>query len=557
MANKYAELFKQSGIRKRLLVSFPSLSLTLRDEDIVAESMEISESICSEAELRFGACESSIFKLRIIGNVVPLIGETCTVSMYVGDIAEPYVLGTYKVASDKPTADRNYRDIVAYDAMYDIINADVAEWYNTLLPAANSTTTLGAFRSSFVSHFGIEEEAVTLANDDMVVTKTVQLSKLSGKAVFSAICELNGCFPHIGRNGKMQYIILKEFIDGLLPENTLFPSDSVFPYDGNTEKLAPYRYISCKYEDYATQRIGKLQIRQEENDIGCIIGDGNNGYIMEGNFLVYGKDADELAEIAQKVFDVIRDIWFRPATTKAIGNPCFEVGTGIRIVAQQGIIETYILERTIKGIQGLIDTYGASGNETYWDNVNSLQKSIIQLQGKTNILIRNVNETISRIESVNENLSSEIKQTADQISTKVSKGEVISEINQTAETVKISASKIDLTGYVTINDLSGTGTTSINGANIQTGTIRADSISNVGVLTVSNISCGSSFECTNSLGTAEASFDKVSARSIYSNFANFNFYNNNLVGLCSFSFVDANGTTHDVSFIGTHSESVG
>ncbi len=556
MANKYAELFKQSGIRKRLLVSFPSLSLTLRDEDIVEESMEISESICSEAELRFGACESSIFKLRIIGNVVPLIGETCTVSMYVGDIAEPYVLGTYKVASDKPTADRNYRDIVAYDAMYDIINADVAEWYNTLLPAANSVTTLGTFRSSFISYFGIEEEAATLANDDMIVTKTVQLSELSGKAVLSAICELNGCFPHIGRNGKMQYIILQEFIDGLLPANELYPADSVFPYDGNTEKLAPYRYISCKYEDYVTQRIGKLQIRQEEYDIGCIIGDGKNCYIMEGNFLVYGKGAEELAEIAQNVFDVISDIWFRPATTKAIGNPCFEVGTGIRIVAQQGIIETYILERTIKGIQGLMDTYSASGNETYWDNVNSLQKSIIQLQGKTNILIRNVDETISRIENVNESLSSEIRQTAEQISTKVSKGSVISEINQTAETVKISASKIDLTGYVTVSDLSGAGTTSINGANIVTGTIRADSISNVGVLNVDNINCGS-FECVNSSGSATASFDNVSAMSVNTNYADFNFYNNKYVGLCSFSFVDADGTTHDVSFIGTHSESVG
>ena len=226
-------------------------------------------------------------------------------------------------------------------------------------------------------------------------------------------------------------------------------------------------------------------------------------------------------------------------------------------MAQQGIIETYILERTMKGIQGLIDTYEANGNETYLENVNSVQKSIIQLQGKTNKLIRTVDETTSRIESVNESLSSEIKQTTEQISTKVSKGSVISEINQTAETVKISASKIDLAGYVTVTDLSGAGTTSINGANIQTGTIRAECISNVGVLTVENMSCGGTFICTNYDGSARASFDNVSAASVTANYADFNFYNNKYVGLCSFSFVDADGTTHDVSFIGTHSESVG
>lgn len=65
----------------------------------------------------------------------------------------------------------------------------------------------------------------------------------------------------------------------------------------------------------------------------------------------------------------------------------------------------------------------------------------------------------------------QIKANADGISTKVSKGEIASTINQTAQSVKISASKIDLNGYVTINSLKSGGTTTIDGSRITTGSI--------------------------------------------------------------------------------------
>lgn len=465
---EFKELFNQSGIAKRLIIHFPNLSVTLRNEDIVSESMEISESLCSEPELRFGSCEASVFKLRIIGNVIPLIGETFTVSMYVGDIVEPFVLGTYKVTSDKPTADRRFRDIVAHDAMYDIIKADVAAWYNSILPKEDSTITLREFRNSFMEHFGVEQEEITLPNDEMVVERTIDPEVLSGKDVLSAICEINGCFGHIGRSGKMQYVVLEEFVAGLFPSNELFPAEDLFP--SGTETISAHYYKECKYEDYTTKRIGKLQIRQEENDIGCIIGNGENCYIVEDNFLVYGKDAAALEAIGQKLFDIISVLWYRPARVTAIGNPCLEVGSGIRIVTQRQIVETYILERTLKGIQALFDTYDANGEETYSDNVNSVQRSILQLKGKTNILSRTVEETKSRIEDVNKGLSSEIKQTADainltvedlanntassitelsdQISLRVTAGEVDTMIDIALNEITITAGQINLDGYV-------------------------------------------------------------------------------------------------------------
>ena len=58
-----------------------------------------------------------------------------------------------------------------------------------------------------------------------------------------------------------------------------------------------------------------------------------------------------------------------------------------------------------------------------------------------------------------------------EMATKVGDNEIISKINQTPEQITIQASKVNLTGYVTLTNLSTAGQTSINGANIQTGTV--------------------------------------------------------------------------------------
>ena len=74
---------------------------------------------------------------------------------------------------------------------------------------------------------------------------------------------------------------------------------------------------------------------------------------------------------------------------------------------------------------------------------------------------------------------STIEQTDEKIATRVAKGSIISEINQSAETVQISASKINLNGYVTFSSLSsapGEDGTKINGGWIQTGTITGNHI---------------------------------------------------------------------------------
>lgn len=447
---KYKDIYNDTSVSKKMQIECSDGSV-LNEEDWKGESAELTERLCSESEISFGRCEASTFKLRVRERVVPLAGKKISVSVTLEGADEaPFMMGVYKVDSDVPTADRRYRDIVAYDAMYDILNTDVAAWYNSL----TFPITLRQFRDNFCTYVGVEQEEITLVNDDMVVEKTIDPGELPGKTVIEAICEINGCFGHINRAGKLRYVVLEQMIEGLYPADDLYPSDDLYPADpmGTTE-VSRSNYISCQYEDFICQHIDKLQIRQEENDIGAISGTGNNCYIIEDNFLVYGKSAEDLQSIADNVLSVIGVVWYRPAQVEARGNPCLEVGDGILLHTTREDVYTYILQRTLKGIQALRDSYTAEGKEYRTGQVNGLQKQIIQLKGKTNTLTRTVDETRLEMKDINQNLSTQISINAQQILTKVSKDNIVSEINQTAESIKIKAERIDLVGIVNADEM--------------------------------------------------------------------------------------------------------
>ena len=450
MEKSIQQMFYDDSVDKQLIITYSGSGTTLTNAEFQSETMTVTESICDEQALRFGCCNASSFEIKVLDTAENFKGKKMRVSILLAGQDEAYQLGEYKVYSDKPTADRLYKDIVAYDAMYDILNAEVSGWYNSL----TFPMTLRQFRTAFCAYVGVEQEEITLVNDDMVVEKTIDPGELPGKTVIESICEINGCFGHIGRNGKLRYVVLEQMIEGLYPADDLYPSDDLYPADplGTTEVFRSH-YISCQYEDFICQHIDKLQIRQEENDIGAISGTGDNCYIIEDNFLVYGKSAADLQTIADNVLSVIGVVWYRPAQVEARGNPCLEVGDGILLYTTRETIYTYILQRTLKGIQALRDSYTAEGEEYRTGQVNGLQKQIIQLKGKTNTLTRTVDETRLEMKDIENGLSTEIKAVAGEVELKVSKDNLIAEINLTPDKALIKAERIDLVGVVNADEL--------------------------------------------------------------------------------------------------------
>lgn len=455
-----SDLYNNDSTYKQIVMSFDEGEIT--NSDLHFESFELEESLCSEQILNFGSCESAKLTFKIRNPFVSLKDKVLTVKNILNrDVENPFQFGVYKVESDVPSADRSFRTVTAYDKMYEIQNADVTEWYESMFATEVEGTEvkipLKDFRNAFISHFGLEEEEISLVNDSMLISKTMSGTGITGKMVISAICEINGCFGNIGRNGKFRYVYLAEKSPEIYPSNDLYPSDELFPLGTNAIEFSRRRYKgSPTYEDFVVQKISKLQIRMEENDIGVVVGDGDNTYVIQDNFLVYGKSTEELTPIAENILNAIKVVEYRPATVNAIGSPCVEVGDLIRINTKTINIDTYVFRRVISGIQVITDSYSATGEEKYSRMENTMSAEIKRLKGKSNVLQREIEETRSTITDTEKGLQSQITQNAKSIELKVSEADItgnylIAKINLDSTTAKITAKNIVLEGLVTAN----------------------------------------------------------------------------------------------------------
>ena len=111
---KYKDLYKKTSIPKQLIISVDGREDDITNDDLAYENFELIESICSESNLKFGSCESSQLKFRVLNNSDSLKNRNIVAREYIdGHRDDLFQFGKYTVESDKMTSDRKYRDVVA------------------------------------------------------------------------------------------------------------------------------------------------------------------------------------------------------------------------------------------------------------------------------------------------------------------------------------------------------------------------------------------------------------------------------------------------------------
>lgn len=426
------EKYWDSATDKQMVISVVGTNQKIDNSMLEIGTFALEESLCSESELKFGACEANCVKFTARNTAGNIIGKTISIEETIdGDSQNPMPYGVFKVASDVPTADRTKRQITAYDAMYDIINMDVKSWYAGL----SFPMTLKQFRDSFFAHLGIAQVETSLVNDSMTVNKTIvatqtddssavtEESAISGKTVVTAICEINGCFGNINRDGKFEYVFLKAITSALYPAEDLFPSDNLFPSDANTESMTGH-YITFDYEDFQSKAITQLEIKTNEDNAGAIVGTSGNNYSITGNFLVSDKTGAELEQIANNLLPIMKQAVYTPIKScTCVGNPCLTLGEPIRFNTTREIVETYLLQRTLTGVQSKRDSISAQGTQTHSAKVNSIRDTIESVERRTGKLERNADHLQSTYEDLEEQTNTKFEQTAKSIVAEVNRAQ--------------------------------------------------------------------------------------------------------------------------------------
>lgn len=431
ISGKNKQLYYESSIDKQLNIEVIGTKHVIDNSMREQDTFTLTETLNDGTELKFGSCLPN--QISFTGREVPIATKGMKLRVtetLEGNEDDPFEYGTYTVRSDTPTADRTKRQIVAYDAMYDIINADVKSWYDGL----SFPMTLKAFRDSFFTHLGIEQKETNLVNDSMTINKTLVTTQsddsivtaeatISGKTIIEAICEINGAFGNIGRDGRFEYVILKAITSALYPAEDLYPRDDLFPSDANTESMTGH-YITFDYEAFQSQAITQLEIRADDSTAGAIVGTAGNNYTISGNFLISDKTGAEMKQIANNLLPVIAQAEYTPIKScTCVGNPCLELGDPIRFNTSREIVETYILQRTLTGVQSKRDSIVSAGTETHAMKNPTTRETVEALKRRTHILEENADHLQSTYEDLEKQTNTKFEQTTNSISAEVNRAQ--------------------------------------------------------------------------------------------------------------------------------------
>lgn len=425
------ELYYASSIDKQLNIEVIGTKHVIDNSMREQDTFTLTETLNDGTELKFGSCLPN--QISFTGREVPIATKGMKLRVtetLEGNEDDPFEYGTYTVQSDTPTADRTKRQITAYDAMYDIINADVKSWYDGL----TFPMTLKQFRDSFFTHLGIEQKEAGLVNDGMAVNKTLTTTQsddssvtaesiISGKTIIEAICEINGAFGNIGRDGRFEYVVLKAITSALYPAEDLYPREDLFPSDANTESMTGH-YITFDYEAFQSQAITQLEIRADDSTAGAIVGTAGNNYTISGNFLISDKTGAEMKQIANNLLPVIAQAEYTPIKScTCVGNPCLELGDPIRFNTSREIVETYILQRTLTGVQSKRDSIVSAGTETHAMKNPTTRETVETLKRRTHILEENADHLQSTYEDLEKQTNTKFEQTTNSISAEVNRAQ--------------------------------------------------------------------------------------------------------------------------------------
>lgn len=370
--------YKSDASHKELEIRIPAANIILKNVDIVSESLELKESIEKTGNLSFQGCIASSLKFEcfqlVDDSLVGLWIEADILAYLPEDDPEDYdtvpLFRGFISEVTNQTHEEFTTVIRAYDALYKINNTDVTAWYNSL----TFPRTLKSFRDSFFQSLGITQVADYLTNDGITIQKTIEDKVITGEKIIKAICQVNGRFGRISRTGLFEYVHLTEAAEALYPREDLFPADDIYPSDENAvDNVSRAHYSKIEFENYRVAPITKVQLILKDGSIGSTAGTGTNIFTLKDNPLIYGLSAQNLKAIATNLLNTVQGLWYTPSSIKCVGLPYVECGDFVLMSARLSIVRAYVLNRTLKGIQAITDSYKADGDRTQPTYIPDLQ----------------------------------------------------------------------------------------------------------------------------------------------------------------------------------------
>lgn len=385
-----------------LYISIDGTEYTPRN--ILSGSVSITESLFSGEELDFSAVEKNSIEFTFIDEHVTisdLMGKTAVVKQTVtlpdGTTTEDVPLGTYTITNAENDGDYLFK-CTAYDGLTRF-DRYVDEWWEGL----SFPITVRSLLTTLCSFCGVSSEnipAVFCNSEFSIAQKPSSFQNVTGAEILGYIQEASASFLKVDREGNLRMVDI--------------------PTDSHTDQNYNYRNIVSDFTaaDFTVPTIGKVHIKNSDNDIGFTAGEGNNEYAIVSNPIFFSATETEGIDCATNIYSKIHGITYRPFEAKVKGLPFLEVGDVVYLESMKGkTARSPIFYRVLNGARLSYDSLRTQGSDER-KNTTSASKEIRVLNRRTHEYINTVDEfssTITELQGEVESQSSQISQTVEGI----------------------------------------------------------------------------------------------------------------------------------------------
>lgn len=357
--------------------------------EIVSESMEISEILCDEDQIRFGQCNAKQFSVIVtdLKDIKEDVEIKATLGFENGESGD-FTLGYFNVKTIEKLKSKKQYKITAYDRMY-LFDTDITDWLKSL-----DDMWFRDFKPLFFEKIGIGYVDSDIPFDDNTYFhfQNFDYSKpITGLILIEDICELNGCFGVINNDGLFEFVFLKKS-GAQYPSTELLPSRSTYPAttyiepdvilnDSNQNLLKDYPL----YNDFLTKKIDGIKLIT--NTHGTYDYGGNNKYYISDNVIIdslVGNSEAQKEYYSQIILYKIGGVIYTPCdTVKAKGLPYVELGDVFQFETEDYTVQSYVLRRKLKGIKSLTDTYESKGSKSLSYTYDSYEYDVVAQKTET------------------------------------------------------------------------------------------------------------------------------------------------------------------------------
>ncbi len=211
-------------------------------------------------------------------------------------------------------------------------------------------------------------EITGISEAEKIMVNPSQLSDFTLREIIGADYELSCQFGKLDRETDL-FSGVELNNPTLYPQDTLYPEDTLYP-SGTKERTIKSSYSQLWTDDGGEQSFKYLIITYQGLDENnqkvdftlqrTINTHGTTNYNLSDNWLFKNLiwTAEQVGAYADAMVEKMRNIRWFPFEMWASGLPYLETGDEIEIVDRQGQTHTsYVLKRTLEGIQNLQDTY--------------------------------------------------------------------------------------------------------------------------------------------------------------------------------------------------------